>query len=65
MACFGDVRGSNEKQTKHFVFKYSATFPPNKTIFLGTELVGGKFVRGRDVPESWKGIPMSDCLKEE
>ena len=25
MACFGDVRGLNEKQTKHFVFKYSAT----------------------------------------
>ena len=28
MACFGDVKGSNEKQTKHFVFKCSATILP-------------------------------------
>ena len=49
MACLGDVRGSNEKQTKHFMFKYSATitYPPNKIIFLGTELVGAEFVAAK------------------
>ena len=36
-----------KKQTKHFVFKYSATIHQMKYYFLGAELVGAEIVRGQ------------------
>ena len=51
-ACFGDVRESNENKQNILCLNtvQLSTYPPNKTIFLGTQLVGfvgAELVRSR------------------